>query len=220
MRLIIGLGNPGPKYQQTRHNLGFMILEKLCRHFKEKECNFSDFEFDKKSNAEISEGQINREKVLFVIPQTYMNHSGFAVLKLVQFYKLDPQKNILVIYDDIDLPLGKIRTSGESSGGHKGMQSIIDLLGTKKIPRLRCGILPKPKNEINPHTFSRDIGHREKNLKNLFIPRQVGNIRESVGIKDTAAYVLEKFSNEELEIITKKILPKIILKVEEFLSKR
>jgi PTH1 family peptidyl-tRNA hydrolase len=199
MKLIIGLGNPGQKYQNTRHNFGFFVIEKAHRYFQKNDYKFSDFEFDTKSNAKISKGQIGGEKIFLVMPQTFMNDSGQSVQKLVQFYKLAPEKDILVIYDDIDLPFSAIRTKGEGAAGHKGMQSIIDVLGTKKIPRVRLGIFGKPKNEINSHTFSQ-------------------NTQKSIGIKDAAAYVLEKFSSQELKIILKEILPQIISKIEDFLK--
>lgn len=181
MKLIIGLSNPGKKYENTRHNLGFFIIEKFWGKFKE---NFSDFQFEKRFNAKIAIGLINNEKVALILPQTFMNNSGQAVLSLIQFYKLNPERNILIIYDDIDLPIEKIRTRGESAGGHKGMDSIINTLGTKKIPRIRCGILGKPKKEI----------------------------------KDTAAYVLQKFNAEDEKIILEKTLPMAITEIEKFLK--
>lgn len=148
MKLIIGLGNPGKKYKKTRHNLGFIIVDRLLNYLKDSGYQFSDFTFDKNLISEISEGKIKGEKIILIKPQTYMNNSGKAVKKFVDFYKLNPEKDILVIYDDIDLPFGKIRSRGESAAGHKGMESVINLLGTKKIPRIRCGILGKPKKEI------------------------------------------------------------------------
>jgi PTH1 family peptidyl-tRNA hydrolase len=149
MKLIIGLGNPGRKHQDTRHNVGFIVIDKLLNDLRDKGYELSDFLFDKSSLSEISEGSINEEKVVLIKPQTYMNRSGHAVKSWVDFYKLDPGKDVLVIYDDVDLPLGEVRTKGESAGGHRGMQSIIDHLNTNKIQRIRIGILAKPKEEID-----------------------------------------------------------------------
>jgi PTH1 family peptidyl-tRNA hydrolase len=148
MKLIVGLGNPGPKHKKTRHNVGFLILDKVREYLIKSNYNFSEFLFDKSSISEISEGKVSSGKVLLIKPQTYMNTSGKAVMKLIEFYKLDPKKDLIVIYDDIDIAFGDIRTRGESSAGHKGMQSIIDFLKTSEIKRVRVGILGKEKNEI------------------------------------------------------------------------
>lgn len=137
MKIIIGLGNPGKKYIGTRHNTGFMTLDYIS-----KQLLTNGFKFSKKFNAEITELRLKKEKVLLIKPQTFMNRSGESVKNLVSFYKLDPEKDILVIYDDIDLPLGKIKTKGRRAAGHKGMQSIINALGTDKIKRIRIGICP------------------------------------------------------------------------------
>ncbi len=142
MKIIIGLGNPGEKYRNTRHNVGFMTLDALT---KKLNLNFS---LEKKFNAEISQTNINNEKTIFAKPQTFMNKSGLAVQALISFYKIDPKKDLTIIYDDIDLQLGEIRTSGQSAGGHNGMQSIIQSLNTNEINRFRIGILNLPKEQI------------------------------------------------------------------------
>lgn len=181
MKLIIGLGNPGLKYKKTRHNLGFFLVEKFMHYFLEKNFRFFDFEFDKKTNALISAGQISGEKILLVMPQTYMNKSGFSVSKLVQFYKLNPSRDILLIYDDIDLPLGKIKTSGESAAGHKGMESVINALSTKKISRLRLGILGKPKSEIRDvakYVLEEFEPEEEKIIKEKIAPEAISLVEE------------------------------------------
>lgn len=142
MKLIIGLGNPGSKYQNTRHNLGFQTLDALTKKLG------LNFKFEKKFNAEIAQTSLNNKKILLVKPKTFMNNSGQTVQALVSFYKIDPKKDLTIIYDDIDLPLGEIRTSGQSAGGHNGMQSIIQSLGTNEINRFRIGILNLPKEQI------------------------------------------------------------------------
>ncbi|HOW60692.1 MAG TPA: aminoacyl-tRNA hydrolase [Candidatus Moranbacteria bacterium] len=131
MKIIIGLGNHGKKYLGTRHNIGFEFLD----NFKE-ELAFPEFEFNKKFNAEISA----KEKVILVKPQTFMNLSGEALRKILDFYKLSAD-DILVIHDDKDIALGEYRLAEDSSSaGHNGVQNIIDNLGTQKFKRIRIGI--------------------------------------------------------------------------------
>lgn len=149
MKIIVGLGNPGEKYKKTRHNAGFLAIEMLLQYFRKSGENFSDFTFEKKYSAEISTGNISGDKIILVKPRTFMNESGNSINAIISFYKINPKKELLVIYDDLDLPLGSIRTTGESAGGHKGMDSIIKTLGTNQIARIRIGILEKPKNEIS-----------------------------------------------------------------------
>jgi PTH1 family peptidyl-tRNA hydrolase len=151
MKLIVGLGNPGKTYQSTRHNIGFMFVDKVVNKLNGK------FSLDRNKKAEIYETYIGNEKVIFIKPQTYMNASGEAVSLVKNFYKLDTD-DILVIYDDLDLEVGriKIRPSG-SSGGHRGMQSIIDALNTTNIKRVRIGI--SRDNDVIDYvlgTFSKD----------------------------------------------------------------
>jgi len=139
MILIIGLGNPGLKFKNTPHNLGFEIVD-----FIKKEADFSIWQNKKNLKAKISQGEINEQKIILAKPQTFMNQSGEAVNLLKNFYKI-PLKNIWVIHDDLDLELGKIKIKENSrSAGHKGVQSIIDELGTKNFNRLKIGIGPKP----------------------------------------------------------------------------
>ncbi len=147
MRLIIGLGNPGDKYQNNRHNAGFIILDEL-----KKEWNFPDFEFSKKFEAEISEGNLNGEKIMLAKPQTFMNNSGSAAQKIISFYKLAPE-DIAVIHDDLDIDFGIYKISEDSSAaGHNGVQDIMDKLGTQKIRRIRIGIegTEQRKNRLVP----------------------------------------------------------------------
>jgi len=134
MKLIVGLGNPGNEYKKTRHNVGFMFIETL-----EKSLNLT-FSLNKQFKCLLSEKIISGEKVIFCKPVTYMNLSGEAVSKVCKYYKIEID-DILVIHDDLDLPVGKvrIRKSG-SSGGQKGMKNIIDLLGSSEIKRIRIGI--------------------------------------------------------------------------------
>lgn len=133
MKCIIGLGNPGRKYEKTRHNIGFMVIEEL-----ENRLSFRLTKHKFKCDYEID--TFNNEKILFVRPQTFMNLSGEGVKPLLDYYKVD-NDNILVIYDDLDLPVGKIRLREKGGhGGHNGIRSLIDHLGTKDFKRLRIGI--------------------------------------------------------------------------------
>ncbi len=135
MKLIIGLGNPGKTYEKTRHNIGFIFLDKLQTTW-----NFSNFSLNKKLEAEISEGTLNEKKIILAKPQTFMNLSGTATQKILAFYKLKPE-DLLVIHDDKDIPCGKYKLAFDSSSaGHNGVQNIIDTLGTKQFKRLRIGI--------------------------------------------------------------------------------
>lgn len=133
MKLFVGLGNPGKEYQNTRHNVGFMTLDKLCDDLK--------IVCDKnKCKANYGIFFHNNEKIIVAKPQTFMNLSGEAVKSLLGFYQINVE-DLTVVYDDMDLPLGKIRLRKKgSSGGHKGMSNIIDLLKTDNISRIRIGI--------------------------------------------------------------------------------
>ncbi len=131
MKLIVGLGNPGQKYKETRHNIGFQVLD--C--FRKKE-GFPCFRMDKKFNGLTS----RKEEVTLLKPQTYMNKSGISVSSFSHYYKVDP-KDILVIHDDADFDLGRVKIDkNRSSGGHNGVQSIINHLSTKNFWRVRFGI--------------------------------------------------------------------------------
>lgn len=131
--LIAGLGNPGRRYQKTRHNIGFMTLDHLAKRLGE---SFSRVE----SKALVAKTAHQGFRLILVKPQTYMNDSGKAVGALVRFYKI-PFENLMVVYDDVDLPTGTLRIRpGGGSAGQKGMKSIIEHLGTEDFPRLRIGI--------------------------------------------------------------------------------
>ena len=139
-KLVVGLGNPGKKYQDTRHNIGFMVLDQLANEFS------SSFNEDKKRKA----SWVKCENYILVKPLTYMNESGQAVGKIAAFHKIEPHE-VLVIYDDMDLDLGRLRIRAEgSAGGHNGVRSIISHLGTQRFSRLRLGI---------GRGFNEGIGH-------------------------------------------------------------
>jgi PTH1 family peptidyl-tRNA hydrolase len=131
--LLVGLGNPGRQYENTRHNIGFMLMNRLAEKLGE---GFSKLE----SKALIAKCTYQGQRLVLAKPQTFMNLSGRAVSSLLRYYKI-PVTNLLVTYDEVDLPLGtlRMRPSG-GSAGHKGMQSIVEQLGTEEIPRLRIGV--------------------------------------------------------------------------------
>jgi PTH1 family peptidyl-tRNA hydrolase len=144
MIIIVGLGNPGQQYAETRHNLGFMVMDKFAEDVK------GEFKHSDKYNAEIAEttltfpGEKKHCRTLLVKPQTFMNNSGEAVAKLVNFYKVRTEDQLFIIHDDLDIELGaiRVRLSG-SSAGQKGVSSIIEKLGTDKFVRFRMGIKPE-----------------------------------------------------------------------------
>ena len=131
--LIVGLGNPGREYRNTRHNIGFMLLDQLAARLGVK---FTRVQ----SNALVTKGNHQTHRLILAKPRTYMNLSGQAVGALARFYKT-PKEKILVAHDDVDLPVGRIKVArGSGSGGHKGVRSIIDLLGSTEFGRIKIGI--------------------------------------------------------------------------------
>lgn len=133
MKLIVGLGNPGDRYRNTRHNVGFEVLDRIAARFG------SEF-LREKHRGQYAEVRIADRKVILLKPMTYMNLSGESVAKAARNNVNDPGE-VLVVYDDVDLPLGKIRLrTGGSGGGHNGMRNVIERLGTQDVPRLRVGV--------------------------------------------------------------------------------
>jgi PTH1 family peptidyl-tRNA hydrolase len=180
MKLIVGLGNPGKSYAHNRHNVGFQCLNYLARlhsiRFDHRQCR-----------ARAGLGKIRGEKVLLAKPGTFVNLSGDSVACLVHKHDI-PLSNLLVIYDDLDLPLGKIRLrQSGSSGGHKGMNSIISALGSEGFPRIRVGI-GRPQAE-----------------------------KQSMSEDAIVNYVLSDFSPEE-EAITKPVIARVAEAIDCFLN--
>jgi PTH1 family peptidyl-tRNA hydrolase len=133
MKLVVGLGNPGSKYQGTRHNIGFELVDRLAK-------GGSESSFSHKFDGQLAETEIDFRRVLLLKPQTFMNLSGRSVGQATRFYKL-PLQDILVVCDDLSLPVGKLRLRpGGSDGGQKGLRDITSHLGTDQFPRLRIGI--------------------------------------------------------------------------------
>lgn len=134
--LIVGLGNPGDDYENTRHNIGRRFVIDLQEHL-----NFSDWEFDKKTNSILSDGKIGKHKVTLMLPEGFMNNSGKSAAKIITSAK--KAENLIVVYDDIDIPIGGMKVSyGRGDGGHNGVASVIKSVKTKNFGRVRIGICP------------------------------------------------------------------------------
>ena len=187
MILIVGLGNPGIKYNNTRHNIGFKIIDALA-----KENNFPEFKLSKKHNSLISENIIDDKKIMLAKPQTFMNSSGKAIKSIIDYLSLTFD-NLLVVHDDIDIEIGQIKISENSrSAGHKGVQSIINEIGTKDFARVRVGIKP---------------------LANSDVP--AGETRKIA----TEKFVLEKFTETEEKILAN-IITQSIQQIAEQITKQ
>lgn len=141
-KMVVGLGNPGLQYENTRHNAGFLAIDRFAED--------NGFEFNKhKFEAVLGECRIGSNRILAVKPETYMNNSGKAVQRLAAFYKISPE-NIIVLHDDISLDVGKIRIRRKGSdGGQKGMRDIIELFGNDNISRIKIGVGAKPHPDYN-----------------------------------------------------------------------
>ena len=169
MKLIVGLGNPGPEYELTPHNLGFLTIDRIADDrnvdVRNRQCR-----------AVTGRTQIGDEQVLLAKPETFMNLSGVSVRELLDEYQLRPEADLIVIYDELDLPLGTIRIRQRgSSAGHNGMESIIGALGTQEFLRIRLGIAP------------------EKKILKPFTKRQLKVVDE---VLDTAAEAVEVILKE------------------------
>ena len=145
MKAVVGLGNPGSAYARTRHNVGFWVVERLAERHR---LRFSEKDY----RSQVARGSIGDERVVLLKPQTYMNLSGEAVGRARRDLKIGPA-DVVVVYDEIDLPLGRIRVRDSgSSGGHNGMKSIIAALGSKDFPRVRVGI-GRPAGLVDPTDY-------------------------------------------------------------------
>ena len=164
MWLVVGLGNPGPRYEKNRHNIGFQVIDLLAkRHHSGK--------FRSKFGGDVSTAVIGGNKLAFLKPMEFMNRSGYAVSKHVQFLNIS-ENFVLVIHDEIDLPLGRIKLkSGGGAGGHNGLRSITDQLGTSAFHRIRVGIGKPEKqqgdNKVIPHVLSNFPAHELDEVQKL-----------------------------------------------------
>jgi len=164
--VIVGLGNPGEEYESTRHNAGRMAVEFFARS-----AGFQEFREDKKAKAHIAGGMIGKTAVALILPDTFMNKSGSALQKFVKSAKA--AERVIVVYDDLDLPLGTMKLSFDrGSGGHKGLESVMRALKTKKFTRIRIG--------VSPATPS-------------------GKMKKPDGEKEVLKFILAKFKSSELD---------------------
>ncbi len=173
MKLIVGLGNPGDQYEDTRHNMGFMVVDHVIKELSTTSVLWQE---DKRANAVIT--KVGED--IFVKPKTFMNNSGMAVQKLLGYYKSDAS-DLWVIHDDLDLPLGKIRIRfGGSAGGHNGVESIIEQVGTDAFLRFRLGI--GRGKETDPEHPDRVMQHRTviKYVLSKFTDHEAGEMRKLI----------------------------------------
>ena len=199
MQLIVGLGNPGEKYQYTRHNIGYMAIDNIVSAQQ-------DYKIKKKFNSIIYETIIDKNRTILIKPETYMNNSGDAVSQIANFYKID-SKNILVLHDELDIPFGKIRIkSGGGNAGHNGLKSI-----SKKIDnnytRVRLGIgHPGNKERVNGHVMGNFTGSEKERL-NQILNYLTNNIYEILNKKESFIinFELSEGQNQEINPL-KKIL--------------
>jgi peptidyl-tRNA hydrolase, PTH1 family len=189
--IIVGLGNPGKEYEKTRHNSGRMVAQLLAKNEK-----FDEFVFNKKLNALVTDGVIDGEKVTLMLPETMMNNSGKAVIGVVKSVKA--AKNLLVIRDDLDLPVGTVKmTFARGSGGHKGVESIMRALKTDQFAQLKIGI-----SGIGKKHQAKKVSGDEKVLKHVigkFSPKEEPLIKKAI---KKAALAARLFVTDGLEKAT------------------
>lgn len=170
MKILVGLGNPGEKYQDTRHNVGFITVDTLLKQFEPLKKTF--WEQDEKIDTKNL--KINGEEVLLAKPKTFMNNSGYAIKALLGKQKANPE-DLVLIYDDVDLPLGKLRVRfGGAAGGHHGVESVIEQLGNDKFLRIRLGIgnskyenSKKVKKDLSEYVVAPFTAQEKKKVKEM-----------------------------------------------------
>jgi len=175
--IIAGLGNPGREYEKTRHNIGFMAVDFLA-----EKLNWGEFKEQKKFQAEILEATWQNKKIIVIKPQKFMNNSGESLAAVTNFYKIKSQ-NIIMVYDELDLPFGKIRIRpAGSSAGHNGIKSIIEKLGTDKFWRVRIGVGNDQKEKMEAADFVLGKFSREekKILEQEILPAVAGEIEKII----------------------------------------
>lgn len=173
MKLIIGIGNVGEKYHQTRHNIGFIVLDEYANRYN------IEFKLDNKLEAFIAEKRVGSEKVIFAKPTTYVNLSGNAVSKIMNYYKIEID-DILVVYDDIDLEVGFLRIREQNGhGGHNGIKDIINHLNTKNFKRIRIGIGKNESTDLTNHVLGK-FSKKEQELLKPAIDTSINVINEFI----------------------------------------
>jgi PTH1 family peptidyl-tRNA hydrolase len=188
VKLVAGLGNPGPRYARTRHNVGYMVVDELARRW-----DVSMERYDRRCEALIGEGQVGDRRVLLLKPQSFMNLSGRSLLAVRDFYKL-ADTDLLIVCDDLDLPVGRIRLrAGGSGGGQKGLENILLRLASNDIPRLRIGIGKVDSSVTSEYVLS------------PFTPDERELIEEAVG---TAANAVACWLDQGIEAAMNRFNPK------------
>lgn len=185
--VVIGLGNPGDKYSDTLHNIGFLALDALESRFPGSR--------SAKFHAQICQTEIAGRKVLLVWPQTYMNLSGTAALEVVQFYKVDPTKDVVVVSDDADLPLGQLRlrpTGG--TGGHNGLKSLVESFGGEGFARIRVGTGRPEVGAIEDFLLKRKFGGVDKTVLMDAVTRAANAVETS--IKEGFSIAMNQFNQK------------------------
>ena len=199
MQLIVGLGNPGEKYQYTRHNIGYMAIENIISAQQ-------DYKIKKKFNSVIYETMLDKNRIILVKPETYMNNSGDAVFQIANFYKID-SKNIFILHDELDIPFGKIRIkSGGGNAGHNGLKSISNKINNNYI-RVRLGIgHPGNKERVNSHVMGNFTGSEKEKL-NQILNYLTNSMNEILNKKESFIinFELAEVQNQEINPL-KKIL--------------
>lgn len=187
MKLIVGLGNPGDEYRLTRHNIGFLALEEFASF------NNIKFKTNKRFNALVGEGLAGKEKILVAMPQTFMNLSGISVRAMLDWLKIGAG-DMFVVVDDIALPFGAIRIRPKgSSGGHKGLNSIINSISAQGFPRMRIGILGRKNiRDLSSYVLARFNRTEQKNL-----PRILDAASQACGcwIKEGVDAAMNQYNN-------------------------
>lgn len=204
MYIIVGLGNPGEEYKDTRHNVGRMIVESFAKNAEKiaekrdtkkaaKQTGFEDFSFNKKYNAQVSVGEINGEKTMLILPETFMNKSGKALETLITSVK--KAEKLVVVHDDLDLTIGRMKILfNRGSGGHKGLESIVRTIKTEAFTRLKVGICPttptgKPKKPTGDKLLDFIVGP--------FKPAEMDEIKKMVKQASESLYVLVNDGREK-----------------------
>lgn len=188
MYLIVGLGNPGPDYASTRHNVGFMVVDKIA---EEMNVNIDKNKF----KGLIAEGRIGTEKILLLKPMTFMNLSGESIVEAANFYKI-PVEEIIVIFDDVSLDIGKIRIRKKgSAGGHNGIKSTISALGSDNFPRVKIGI-GAAKHDLVKHVLGK-FSAEEKSV----LDQAIAAAKESVFtmVKESVDSAISEYNGFKVE---------------------
>ncbi len=169
MKLIVGLGNPGKEYEKTRHNIGFIILDKLLK----------DVDWKKENDAFLYAKKYDNQKIIFLKPQQYMNLSGLTISKYLKYYKV-PVENLLIIHDDVDLDIGNYKQKINSgSGGHNGIQSVIDHLNSTAFKRIKIGVSKQENKDTSDHVLGKFTKKEMQIIENIY-PEIVQKINDFI----------------------------------------